>query len=80
MRCPSCAAVSINGIACHETGCPDRRLILLGPNAGLYLHTCFECGCDVESEDRGGYNCDCTSHLEDDTEATDENTPGGVSQ
>jgi len=23
MSCPSCAQVSINGVVCHEQGCPD---------------------------------------------------------
>lgn len=25
VQCSQCAAVSINGVACHEHGCPNRR-------------------------------------------------------
>lgn len=59
MKCPSCIASMINGMACHETGCPDRKLILIGPDAGQYLHVCRTCGCDVLSDDRDKYFCDC---------------------
>ena len=24
LRCDSCETLGINGLACHETGCPDR--------------------------------------------------------
>lgn len=24
MRCDGCAMVTINGVPCHETGCPDQ--------------------------------------------------------
>jgi hypothetical protein len=26
LRCPSCQLARIQGIVCHETGCPDRHL------------------------------------------------------
>lgn len=26
LQCPSCQLARINGIVCHETGCPDRHL------------------------------------------------------
>lgn len=25
MKCDQCEMVSINGVACHETGCPNSR-------------------------------------------------------
>ena len=25
IRCSQCAASAINGVACHETGCPNER-------------------------------------------------------
>jgi len=25
VRCSACAALVINGVACHETGCPNAR-------------------------------------------------------
>jgi hypothetical protein len=54
MRCTQCVALSINGVICHETGCPDRNRDLV---TGLYNHRCFDCGCDVQSESRSNYTC-----------------------
>ena len=25
VRCSQCEAMAINGVACHETGCPNQR-------------------------------------------------------
>lgn len=33
-HCDSCAAISVQGRACHERGCPDAR-----------EYECWECGC-----------------------------------
>lgn len=57
MNCTSCNSISINGVACHESGCPDKRLMLTGEFKGLYRHSCFECGFSVYSDDRQYYNC-----------------------
>ena len=62
--CQSCEALMINGVHCHETGCPDAWRD--------YRRECAECGCDFRPETReqrycspccaasatGGY-CDC---------------------
>jgi hypothetical protein len=56
MRCDRCEAAMINGVFCHETGCPNSRKTWL-PERGewvLFLE-CFYCGCDVE---KGEY-CRC---------------------
>lgn len=50
--CDDCQSVMINGIFCHETGCPsawkDRKV------------SCFECGFDFQPENRGERVCpDC---------------------
>jgi hypothetical protein len=37
-RCHSCEVMYINGVRCHETGCPDAWKDTMIP--------CFECGCD----------------------------------
>lgn len=43
--CSQCEAVVINGVPCHETGCP---------------HQTFECkGCNVRVSHRGAYCADC---------------------
>ena len=59
MACQSCEAISIQGVACHETGCPDSWL---QPGTDRpYLRKCRGwCGCDFEPEDRNQVICnDC---------------------
>lgn len=50
MNCQSCEMLSINGIACHETGCPDAWKDRTAE--------CFECGCDFQPESRTQSVCD----------------------
>ena len=53
-QCGSCEALMINGIYCHETGCPD--------NWRTTLLECFECGCDFLPEEQYYKVCgDCAS-------------------
>ena len=56
MNCDSCEMLSINGVPCHETGCPNQRATW-SEERGQWVHyvECFECGCDVEH----GESCDC---------------------
>ena len=43
--CSQCEALVINGLACHETGCPNQT---------------YECkGCDAEVSRPGAYCQDC---------------------
>lgn len=45
VRCSQCAAVAVNGIAVHETGCPNDKHECLGCNA-LVSHNvryCADC-------------------------------------
>jgi len=42
--CDSCEAVMINGVHCHETGCPDAWQD--------YERECKWCGCGFMPEDR----------------------------
>jgi len=44
-RCDSCEALSINGIRCHETGCPNARHECAGCNALIPVREkyCPEC-------------------------------------
>ena len=54
VRCSQCEAVCINGIACHETGCPNARQ--------AKLRTCAECGTvHVYAEDAA----ECCAPVED---------------
>lgn len=47
--CKSCEMISINGVACHETGCPDAWM------TGTI--ECFECGCRFTPEFKGQRFC-----------------------
>lgn len=54
--CTSCEVVSINGVACHETGCPDSWK---DPVTGKgYKRECKWCGTQFEPEDRFSKFCD----------------------
>jgi hypothetical protein len=53
MPCQSCQLVTINGIPCHETGCPDSHV-------GT-VRECDWCGSEFEPEERRQRFCsdDC---------------------
>jgi len=62
MRCDSCEMLSINGHACHETGCPNSRKTWIEERGEFVLFLeCRECGCEVES----GSVCDCQEPCEE---------------
>lgn len=56
MRCNQCEALMINGVFCHETGCPNSRKQWI-PDREEWVRfvECRECGCEVEL----GECCDC---------------------
>lgn len=50
MACDSCQALRINGVFCHEAGCPNgRSRWCRNRQIWIKLRTCFECGCDVDA-------------------------------
>ena len=56
--CDSCKALMINGVHCHETGCPDSWKD--------YQNECYECGFEFWPEHRGELICpECISEYED---------------
>ena len=59
MRCDQCEMVSINGIPCHEMGCPNRRARWDGDN-WVKQFECRECGCMVDV----GTSCDCFEDMQ----------------
>lgn len=62
MRCNQCEMVSINGVACHETGCPNaRKRYIAEREAWIRFIECRECGCEVEE----GETCDCQEPVRD---------------
>ena len=61
MRCDQCEMLSINGVACHETGCPNSgKRYAYG--AWIRVVECRECGCEVEE----GETCSCSEPFEED--------------
>ena len=56
MHCDQCEMLSINGVPCHETGCPNARKTWVEDRQEWVLYVpCFDCGFDVEV----GTVCDC---------------------
>ena len=67
MRCDRCEALMINGMFCHETGCPNSGKIYLAEiDMWVRFLKCHECGCEVEE----GTACDCRDFF-DETEEDD---------
>ena len=57
-HCPQCEVLMINGIRCHETGCPEAWKD--------YVRECKECGCEFLPEFRNQIICtDCIKLSED---------------
>lgn len=52
-RCNQCEACMINGVFCHETGCPNRDS-RYDVDSGEWIkqRKCFECGCLVDLDDQ----------------------------
>lgn len=50
MQCSSCQLLRINGIVCHEIGCPDSWKTT--------TRECKNCGCEFAPEDRRSEFCD----------------------
>ena len=49
MPCDQCELLMINGVRCHETGCPAAWQD--------YSRECKECGCDFQPEERHQMLC-----------------------
>jgi hypothetical protein len=60
-KCDQCEAVMINGVFCHETGCPNsHKTYVPARDRWVKFVRCFECGFDVEI----GETCDCQGVIE----------------
>lgn len=56
MNCCQCEMLSINGVACHELGCPNSRKTWVKERQECVLFIeCFGCGYEVEQ----GETCSC---------------------
>ena len=63
MQCDQCQALMINGVFCHETGCPNSRKVYRY-GAWIKVFQCRECGFGVEE----GTACDCMEPVEEERE------------
>ncbi len=61
MKCDQCEAARIDGVFCHETGCPNSRKTWVPDRGWVRFLECFECGYDVEE----GTTCDCFNDVWD---------------
>lgn len=50
VHCDQCEMLSINGVACHETGCPNMGARWDG-DGWVRQRKCFDCGCAVDRDD-----------------------------
>lgn len=56
MNCNQCQMLSINGIPCHETGCPNSRKTWNEDRQEWIRYVeCRECGAEVEAGEP--HNC-----------------------
>ena len=68
-RCDQCEALVINGVYCHETGCPNsRKTWIEDRQAWILFLPCSACGSDVEV----GEQCGCEDSEEWITDAESE--------
>lgn len=60
-HCDQCAAIRVNGIFCHEVGCPNgKKTWVADRGEWVRFVPCSECGFDVEV----GTVCECQSDME----------------
>jgi hypothetical protein len=64
IRCNQCEALMIQGVFCHETGCPNSGSRYYADfDTWIKQRTCRECGCTVDEDDP----C-CSAPFEDEEE------------
>ena len=64
-HCDQCQMLNINGVNCHEHGCPNSKKTWVPDQGWVRFLKCFECGDDVEE----GEVCSCREPIEDDEDA-----------
>lgn len=57
--CNQCEVLIINGLFCHETGCPNSKKKWVNGEWVKFVK-CFECGFEVEE----GTECNCFEPIE----------------
>ena len=61
IHCDQCEAAMVNGVFCHEHGCPNARKTWVIGRGWVRFLECRECGYDVEE----GETCDCLEYAEE---------------
>ena len=52
LYCDQCELLAINGVACHETGCPNQHARWdKASQEWIKTRECFECGYRVDADD-----------------------------
>lgn len=64
MNCDQCAACMIQGVFCHETGCPNAKKTWVEGEGWVLFLECRECGEEV----REGDMCPCCYPVPDESE------------
>ena len=54
MKCDQCNALYINGVFCHESGCPNEKKKFID-GEWILMVNCFLCGFEIEE----GSICPC---------------------
>ena len=55
MKCNQCDSLAINGILCHETGCPNSHIDL--STGELHQVSCEWCGTEFTPDEKGQQFC-----------------------
>lgn len=64
MKCDQCELLRINGVVCHEIGCPNFKKRWVADRGWVRFLECRECGSEVEEGESCG--CDTWSANDDD--------------
>lgn len=52
INCDQCELLAINGVLCHETGCPNTNSRLdVDSGEWVKLRKCFDCGSTVDADE-----------------------------
>lgn len=62
MTCDQCQAACINGVFCHEIGCPNSRKAWVPDRGWVLFVKCSDCGSQIED----GEICECHTYQEED--------------
>ncbi len=72
-KCNQCDSFSVNGIYCHESGCPNEdKKYNHDTESWESVYTCFECGCEYDNPESAGECCGFIQEEEEEEEEEEE--------